>query len=123
MNPYHPPKSMVGESEEFSPWLRRNLRHALIVPPLLVAPVALGFALVAGSLESSRGAFLSIVGTSHTWILSVTAAACIAQLTYGVVCYSLLRRLRMVNLPGFLIASLLPVVVIGIAFAKTTTDV
>ena len=123
MNPYQPPKSLVAKTEEHFPWLTRELRRALIVPPLLVAPVALVLALVAGSLESTRDVFFSVVGGSPTWILAVTAVACVAQLTYGVVCYSLLRRMRMLNLPAILVASLAPIAAAGVAFAKTETDV
>jgi len=122
VNPYQPPKALVAESDRFEPWLRRELRRALLIPPLLIAPVAFALALMLSSLEPVYGFSGPPVGAPFAWALAATAVAYFAQWTYGVVCYLLLRRFGSLHLSAILVASILPVLGGGLAFARGATE-
>jgi hypothetical protein len=119
VNPYQPPKSLIAKSDEYEPWLKQELRRALLIPPLLVAPVAFTFALMLSLLDPVYSSPGMPAGAPVTWAIATTAVAFVAQWTYGVVCYLLLRRFRALNLSAILVASILPVVSVGLVFARS----
>lgn len=80
-------------------WLSPHLRRAIMFPPLLAVP-ALALALIA--LDGTARPIPAAL-----WV-GITGAAYIAQFTYGVLCYLVLKHLRWLTLSGIVIASQLP---------------
>lgn len=86
----------------------------MLIPPLLAAPAAEAALFVLG--ERSIAASLS------GWIL-ITLAAYLAQITYGALCYVILRQLRWLNWWSVLAASLLPFGIAALAYDPFTAAV
>ena len=112
MNPYGAPRSRLADAEapalDEPAWLDRNVRLAILVPPLLSAPLALAL-----------GSVAALPAPSLTFIVS---AAYVVHITYGTLCYLVLRRLRALRFLWIVVAALLPFLLATLIVARSLAE-
>jgi len=84
--------------------MRRTLALLLLLPPLAVVPVALIVALLGNWQASAR----LIMGEATFLAFFAIPLAFLAQCTYGMICFFVLRKLHVLNFWSCFLAGSLP---------------